>query len=939
MQKLITKVDWKLLPLLIGLSFLLVASPARAGGVSSADDKKQDSLRAFRNGKFSLFRQGHPGVESSPNPVTGVPEYIYGDLSKGQTKSDPVEAAYEFLEQNKDLYGITDPREELKVKGVAKDKFGAMVDLKQVYRGVDIYQAGMSVHFTSSGKLKGITGGFGQVGNLSTTPTIDSNAATQIAKRDLNYTDESEKKQKEFEAIIGSNRSPVNASLVLASFQNQYHLIWIVDLTRMAAPGGTWVYWVDAHKGAILNKESALMDESPLPVPITRPTPKKEWKKPKPELKKESQDSAPKPKQIEGPRSEGPIEPIPLSPENFGEIPVSQAESIRAVQSTKKDGAIIYTSPGVSPNTFTPAKQDRSSSEESRMVPDSLPVRLEKPIDSIIKDFRKEKGNEEPKEGQKKDSSFNSTNSLQGTLVNITSENFEGEFPDSSPNWYPVDIDGLTNGEYFWDDDDFLPFTGGWSAWCANGGANGLDPQFSKYANNMKSWMLYGPFSLTDATDGHLYFRWRNHSESGFDYFHVRASADGLNYYGYVHSGSSGGWQLFDFDLKNVPVLGDLRGRTGLWIAFIFTSDGSNIDTGAFVDDVVLKKDAPPGTPDLACYTPAGWDNSIVVSCVPGTHTQSQPIVNQPAYIDWAVANIGSRSTSTRIVSRLSVDGIEVRRWFINPPFNPSTYLFVQDTQYVFTIPNHLYTVTLQHDFLDAEKNELDNIINNRCDYTSVVLGTGDNVGTGVGVLNNPQNHIDTRCNGTTFRLEDFTRQLNNDPHGHHGHMADSAYIRTFRNDFLSGFAFIMTDGDNIWDSASQVSGVDAHVYAGRTYTYLDSVLKRNGFDSLGARKMISITDYTDSIGGVAGSSKYDLANHRVLYYEAAPEVGNPSSSGAVEIVAHEWGHGVTAFASNLARTKEPGALNESFSDMLGVAVSYANGDPDYWRIGEDIPQ
>ena len=65
--------------------------------------------------------------------------------------------------------------------------------------------------------------------------------------------------------------------------------------------------------------------------------------------------------------------------------------------------------------------------------------------------------------------------------------------------------------------------------------------------------------------------------------------------------------------------------------------------------------------------------------------------------------------------------------------------------------------------------------------------------------------------------------------------------------------------------------------------------------------------------------------------------------SGAIDIVAHELTHGVTEFTSNLIYRDESGALNESFSDMMGTGVEFFFQQPgdglalraDY-LIGED---
>ena len=65
--------------------------------------------------------------------------------------------------------------------------------------------------------------------------------------------------------------------------------------------------------------------------------------------------------------------------------------------------------------------------------------------------------------------------------------------------------------------------------------------------------------------------------------------------------------------------------------------------------------------------------------------------------------------------------------------------------------------------------------------------------------------------------------------------------------------------------------------------------------------------------------------------------------SGALDIVGHELTHGVTDFTSQLIYENEPGALNESFSDMMGTAIEFffepagsGSQHADY-LIGEDV--
>jgi hypothetical protein len=48
------------------------------------------------------------------------------------------------------------------------------------------------------------------------------------------------------------------------------------------------------------------------------------------------------------------------------------------------------------------------------------------------------------------------------------------------------------------------------------------------------------------------------------------------------------------------------------------------------------------------------------------------------------------------------------------------------------------------------------------------------------------------------------------------------------------------------------------------------------------------------------------------------------------DIIAHEFTHGVTRYSSNLIYAEQPGALNESYSDVFAAMIDTAN-----WTIGE----
>lgn len=222
-------------------------------------------------------------------------------------------------------------------------------------------------------------------------------------------------------------------------------------------------------------------------------------------------------------------------------------------------------------------------------------------------------------------------------------------------------------------------------------------------------------------------------------------------------------------------------------------------------------------------------------------------------------------------------------------------------------------------------------------------------VGTGIGVLGAWRYHIDTEWNGLDYQMRDQTRQAGNNPHGHNGQMPSGSYVQTnVASQWLPGTMAV--DPDNTWDvigSPSTVDGhsfsmskrgpdiqtpsVDAHVYTGMVYDYLLSHLGRNSFDNNGATMLITV----DYVGEGYNNAYWDGTQVAIFGNIGTDWV---SLAGCPDIVAHEWGHGVTTHCSNLAYQFESGALNESFSDMMGAAFEFAHDTMDTpdWLIGEN---
>jgi thermolysin len=163
------------------------------------------------------------------------------------------------------------------------------------------------------------------------------------------------------------------------------------------------------------------------------------------------------------------------------------------------------------------------------------------------------------------------------------------------------------------------------------------------------------------------------------------------------------------------------------------------------------------------------------------------------------------------------------------------------------------------------------------------------------------------------------------------------------------------SDSDNDWTDGAVV---DAHVYAGFTYDYYFKRFGRRGLDNNNIRILSLVHPVSrdaffaaspDVVGTFYVNAFYAGSGVMVYGEGLPPGVFLPTLqrvnylAGALDVVGHELTHGVTQYSSNLEPINEPGALNESFSDMMGTSIEFfyqpagsGSRQADY-LIGEDV--
>ncbi|MCX6373655.1 MAG: hypothetical protein NTX16_11375, partial [Actinobacteria bacterium] len=140
-----------------------------------------------------------------------------------------------------------------------------------------------------------------------------------------------------------------------------------------------------------------------------------------------------------------------------------------------------------------------------------------------------------------------------------------------------------SSGNPTWGIDTYRSAVGGHSVYCAG------DPYYAPgpYDNNMNAWLVAGPFNLSALTSGSFDFSLYRDLEADRDYVKAMVSIDNDMFYGSSFTGYQG-WTDYTMDLTDVYTLGNVCGRSQVWIALIFQSDSSITAEGAYVDEVLV---------------------------------------------------------------------------------------------------------------------------------------------------------------------------------------------------------------------------------------------------------------------------------------------------------------------------------------------------------------
>ena len=142
------------------------------------------------------------------------------------------------------------------------------------------------------------------------------------------------------------------------------------------------------------------------------------------------------------------------------------------------------------------------------------------------------------------------------------------------------------------------------------------------------------------------------------------------------------------------------------------------------------------------------------------------------------------------------------------------------------------------------------------------------------------------------------------------------------------------TDADNIWNATAQKAAVESMWAIDKIWNYYSIKHSRNSWDN--AAGLIIAYNNAKPFNTVNNSCWQCDGNAMTL---GAGSTSAPTDDwNAIDIIGHEFTHGVVQSSAGLVYSYQSGALNESFADIFGTCIErYAEGNanPD-WLLGED---
>ena len=178
---------------------------------------------------------------------------------------------------------------------------------------------------------------------------------------------------------------------------------------------------------------------------------------------------------------------------------------------------------------------------------------------------------------------------------------------------------------------------------------------------------------------------------------------------------------------------------------------------------------------------------------------------------------------------------------------------------------------------------------------------------------------MDVRVNATAYTKYSGARQMVTESPGagiyNLGDNSRGNGIFTYDMAHTTNNAIEFVNNNTVWHDTAGSHGAeyDAHWGLQRVYDFYDTVCQRSSYDNLGG-EIDAYVHYDVNFNNAFWDGQEIMFGDGDLTMHTRPLT-------SLDIVGHEFTHGVTQCSAALDYSDEPGALNESFSDIMGKAM------------------
>ena len=193
--------------------------------------------------------------------------------------------------------------------------------------------------------------------------------------------------------------------------------------------------------------------------------------------------------------------------------------------------------------------------------------------------------------------------------------------------------------------------------------------------------------------------------------------------------------------------------------------------------------------------------------------------------------------------------------------------------------------------------------------------------GSGVGVVSSTPLPLNLWKEGASFLAKDATKPMYNAGTG-------DGVIQIYNNNNTGPSGTFVPAASSSQFSFSDPDAASALYCLGKTYDFFSSEFSRNSYDNAGA-SMIAVVRYAQTPG---------TPMQNAFWNGTFMGFGNGDKlAGALDVIGHEMTHAVVDKTSGLVYDGQPGALNESFSDIFGEGTEWKVAGNSDWKIGTNL--